>query len=51
MAPSRGDICNKWSRYCYGCGERFHINELRQMDGNECCPGESFGRDSTKVSA
>lgn len=44
-------ICDKWHRYCHGCGKRYHINALKQMDGNECCPGETFGRDYAEVAA
>lgn len=46
---NRGKILDKWHRACVGCGERHHINALKQMDGNECCPGEAFTRDTTKV--
>lgn len=47
--PKRSDITDKWTRVCVGCGESYHINALKQMDGNECCPGEKFTRDTTKV--
>jgi len=47
----RGSITDKWHRVCVGCGERHHINALKRMDGNECCPGEKFSRDTTKVKA
>jgi len=46
---SRGDITDKWHRVCVGCGSRYHINELKQMGGNKCCPGEAFTRDTSKV--
>lgn len=41
---SGGRICDKWHRYCNGCGRKHHINQLKRWDGNECCPGETFGR-------
>lgn len=47
----RGQITNKWTRICTGCGRRHHINALRQMDGNECCPGKAFTRNRTEVEA
>lgn len=46
---NRGDITDKWHRVCIGCGERYHINELKQMDGNGCCEGKKFTRDTTNV--
>ncbi len=51
MPNSRGEITDKWHRVCVGCGTRHHVNVLRQMDGNECCPGEKFTRDKSKVKA
>lgn len=46
---ARGEICDKWHRYCTGCGQTHHLNTLKQWDGNECCPGEMFTRDRTRV--
>lgn len=28
---SRGDVCDKWHRYC-GCGRKLHINAVRSGD-------------------
>jgi len=47
----RSQITDKWHRVCCGCGKRLHINELKQMDGNECCPGERVSRNMTDVKA
>jgi hypothetical protein len=46
MSPASTD---KWHRVCYGCGTRHHLNQVTQMDGNECCPGSAFGRDRREV--
>lgn len=48
---SRGSLTDKWHRVCLGCGKTHHINSLKQMDGNECCPGCGFSRDKTKIQA
>ena len=45
----RGQITDKWHRVCHVCGTVHHINALRRMDGNECCPGAAFSRDKTRV--
>jgi len=47
--PKRGDLTDKWHRVCIGCGSRHHLNALKPMDGNECCPGETFTRDRSKA--
>lgn len=47
----RSDICHKAHRYCAGCGKKHAVGQLQDMDGNECCPGEMFTRDRTKVKA
>lgn len=46
---TRGSITDKWHRVCLGCGERYHINEIKEMNGNECCPGMKFSRDRSMV--
>jgi len=46
---TRGQITDKWHRVCVGCGSKHHINALRRMDGNECCPGRLFTRDRARV--
>jgi hypothetical protein len=45
----RQQTTDKWHRVCTGCADRHHVNALKRMDGNECCPGENFTRDTTKV--
>ena len=51
MSHGRGDMTDKWHRVCAGCGSPFHVRAVRDMDGNECCPGEKFTRDMAEVDA
>jgi len=46
---NRSQITDKYHRVCLGCGTRYNISALRGMDGNECCRGHAFSRDTTTV--
>lgn len=46
--PSRGQICDKWHRYCVDCGQKSHVNQTRDGCPNGCGMG-TMTRDKTKV--